>query len=119
MSQIPPDRTLFIVIYMIFMLIAIAGVVLKGIVRIQLDHLIFPLVVVCSILLIKSTYLHWSQVKEEVSGYANEWDTQESRLPNINNVTPIGQLDGFLENKGWVGTCAASYYGFEKITILE
>ena len=109
MSQMPPDRTLNIVTYALILLFVTIAIAAKASISKSIIWLIIPLFI-SSFLLIKSTYSHWNEVKLEIK---SEMETI------INNIKPVGQLDGFIENKGWVAACVASYYGIEMITILE
>jgi hypothetical protein len=60
--------------------------------------------------------------------YASAWDFQEGLIykqkengedVEIKYLKPVGDIDGFVENEGWVSSCAASYYGVDKINITN
>jgi len=128
MSYHPPERALFVVIsmvYMSFIVISFCISVLlrrmlsaKSLNRIKVALNIAYLILFISLLI--QTVSHWNKVKTHIRNYAIIWDTEERKIVDsktneidIKYIKPPGDLDGFLENKGWVGSCASSYYNKE------
>lgn len=127
MSILPPERTLFVGVSMLLysflaIFISFAGVINKHILSFKKRFLV-PLAVVLNFLfcglLLFSLISHWQNVYREINNYALSWDSEVKNLPKIRNVKPVGQLDSFTDHKGWVSSCIANYYGFEKIEIVE
>ena len=126
MSIIPPERALFVAIYMIFICFAffsfaVVSLIHKSIIS-NLYSLIWMIVVlnlITSFLLFKSVISNWSGVYAEVKAYAVTWDSAEKNLPILKNIIPVGGLDSFTDNKGWVASCLAGYYGFESVKIIK
>ena len=127
MSIIPPERTLSIIFYgalvLMFIFFYVLCMLLNKFLKGKLWNKILTLVVilnlVSTVLLGKSIILHWSGVKNEISSYANSWDVEVKNLPEIHNIKPVGELDSFTDNKGWVSSCISGYYGLENVTIIE
>jgi hypothetical protein len=124
MAIIPPERTLFIAIYMILICFVVfsfaaTSLILKSSTR-NLKFISWTLVVInfaTSFLLIKSVVSNWSGVYSEVKTYAKSWDGAEKELPLLKNITPVGGLDSFTDNKGWVASCIADYYKLPEVII--
>ncbi len=126
MSIIPPERTLFIATTTL-LLEFYAGCVfacnlfkntkLAGH-KLTVEFAVI-ISLIFSILLTKSTYEHWSSVRSEIKTYASAWDKEVKNLPVIHNIKPVGELDSFTDNKGWVSSCLAGYYGLESVKIVE
>ena len=131
MSIIPPERTLFVAIYMIILSFVGFSV---GITSLMvgykfLDSKMFfasliAIYLVLSIFLIKSMVSHWQNVRTEIKNYAVSFDKIEPTLANskgrdlvMKNISPVGELDSFTDNKGWVAGCLAGYYNIKKIEI--
>jgi hypothetical protein len=63
--------------------------------------------------------------KNEIKEYANKWDKVEDLLiasrgsdeVSVQNIKPVGKLDGFVENKGWVLSCVKAYYHTGEIIV--
>lgn len=118
MSIIPPERTLFIAIYMIMICFVVFSLSVASLIKpnSKLIWVIAILNLITSFVLIKSVVSNWSGVYKEVKTYAMEWDAAEKNIPfakdiaMIKNITPVGGLDGFTDNKGWVASCVAGYY---------
>ena len=61
--------------------------------------------------------------------YAYHWDIQEQEIYRQKNdgsssivieyIRPVGDIDGFIENKRWVSACAAEYYQVDEIRVVE
>ena len=49
--------------------------------------------------------------------YALTWDVAEKELPLLKNINPVGGLDSFTDNGGWVASCVASYYNFSDVKL--
>jgi hypothetical protein len=135
-SYLPRERTLFIVIYFIFFSFVVFSISISALFNILLSKKIlasiykFNLFVffVFIILLFKSFYSHWGIIKFRMQDYASAWDFQEGLIykqkengedVEIKYLKPVGDIDGFVENEGWVSSCAASYYGVDKINITN
>jgi hypothetical protein len=125
MAIIPPERTLFIAIYMILVcFVVFSFAVVSLILRSKIHNLNLLIWIVAilnlmtSFFLIKSVIAHWNLVRSEVQAYANEFDRVEPTLIDsygkeimtIKNIKPVGELDSFTDNKGWVSGCLAGYY---------
>jgi len=121
MSVIPPERTLLIAIYMILVCFAAFSIVVSGFLKPK-SNIVWAVIVlnlVTSVLLVKSVVGTWSNVYSEVKTYATRWDLAEKDLPILKNITPVGGLDGFTDNKGWVASCVSGYYGLSNVKITE
>jgi len=134
MSYHPPERALFVVIYMVYISFLVISFCISAIfiklfskTAIEKISIIFNLsYFVIFIILLSQTVSHWRKIKTHIKNYAVAWDIQERKIiessmnkdVNINYIKPPGDLDGFLENKGWVTSCASSYYG-KKIIVSE
>ena len=136
MAITPPERTMFIVVYIIFLCFFIfcfiVSVLVKRVLSTKSERwfrwLVTLFFLLASMLLIKSTLFHWQEIESQLKNYAKDWDVQEKVLINaksqsspvsIKNVKPVGELDGFTENKGWVTSCLSGYYQVENIKIEE
>ncbi len=127
MSITPPERTMFIVVYMIFICFLAFSFCVKILLNSYLpakvkNWFLWGVVIanlIATFFLIKSTLIHWSGVRSEIVTYAGEWDREEKNIPIIKNIKPVGELDSFTDNKGWVTGCITAYYGFDKILIKE
>lgn len=135
MSYLPPERALFIVVYFIFIAFVIFSVNISLIISVLfknrlvvLSKLNILLYLTSMALLFHSFYSHWHVLRYRMEDYARRWDIQEQKIysqKNDNNdivikyVRPVGDIDGFIENEGWVSTCAAVYYQVDKIRVVE
>lgn len=135
MAYTPPERAMFIAIYMIlmsFIIFCFAGSVLclKMILHKLKKYLIWVVLVFCfasSAFLVKSTISDWGNVRQELTTYAWDWDSEKLVLIKafgsndkkalIKNIKPVGQLDGFTENRGWVLGCVKEYYKLKEIRL--
>ncbi|MCX6704717.1 MAG: hypothetical protein NT162_00035, partial [Candidatus Woesebacteria bacterium] len=127
MAIIPPERTLFVAIYMIFICFIFFSFALASLIRSN-PKIVWTLVMInliSSFILIKSVITHWSVVYKEVKTYATEWGIVEKDLPYtkdivmIKNVIPVGGLDSFTDNNGWVAGCVAGYYNLKDVKIAK
>jgi hypothetical protein len=120
MAIIPPERTLFIAIYMILICFVVVSLVVSFLIKpnSKLIWIIVIINIVTSFLLIKSVISNWSGIRNEVKTYAVAWDRAEKDLPLLKNITPVGGLDSFTDNKGWVTGCVAGYYKLPIIKIF-
>lgn len=135
MAITPPERTMFIVVYIaficFFIFCFIASILISWFLSkkakgwsLRLVTLFFLL---ASIFLVESTFSHWQEVRSQLKNYAKDWDAQEKVLikasgsssVSIKNIKPVGELDGFTENKGWVASCVSGYYQVKNIKIEE
>lgn len=119
MSIFPPERTLFIAIYMIMICFIMFSLSVASLVKpnSKLIWVVAILNLITSFLLIKSVITDWSGVYKEVKTYAVDWDATEKNLPLLKNITPVGGLDSFTDNKGWVLGCIKNYYGLKDIQL--
>jgi hypothetical protein len=135
-STFPAERVMFIAVYMILIsvtILFIAGSILL-ITMIGKKHikknlnLIYFAGIVSMLFLMKLTVSQWSSIRSQVIDYAKVWDKQEEILlkqPNnneesvIKNIKPVGGLDGFVENKGWVLGCVRDLYNKNNIKLSE
>jgi hypothetical protein len=125
MSIIPPERTLFIVIYMILLCFFVFAFCLSGILQSYLSvdakkkilWVVILINFVFSSLVTLSMIKHWSNIRTEIVTYANTWDKEVNNLPVIKNIKAVGELDNFTDNKGWVASCLAGYYSLESVTV--
>ena len=135
-SYLPRERVLFTAIYFIFITFTAFSISISFLVNNLISKKSLSLMKTLSIviflifvvLLLKSFYSHWSVIKNRMKDYAKAWDVQEALIYEqkengeeiiIAYQKPVGDIDGFIENIGWVSLCAAGYYEVEKITVLE
>ena len=78
--------------------------------------------------LIKSVISYWQGVYTEVKSYAIVWDSEEKNLPaeikngkvpTMKNISPVGGLDSFTDNGGWVASCLAGYLKLPNVKIVK
>jgi hypothetical protein len=135
MAYTPPERAMFIAIYMIFIsffIFCFAGsiLVLKKVSDKLKKYLIWITLIISfasSIFLVKSTISNWGNIRQELVTYSRDWDLEESvlieasgsedRKAIIKNIKPVGSLDGFVENHGWVLGCVKEYYKLQEIRL--
>ncbi len=135
MSYLPPERALFIVIYFIFITLVVFSISVSVAINVLwknkqkvLNKINMFLYLAFITLLFHSFYSHWGIIKFRMQDYARAWDFQEGLIykqkengedVEIKYLKPVGDIDGFVENEGWVSSCAASYYGVDKINITN
>ncbi len=134
MAYTPPERAMFIVIYMIFLAFwgfCFAGSILltrylKGGRRRLSVGLLLVLEIVFTVLLIRPVATNWKDIRTEITAFAKDWDVAEKTLVEaskeksvavIKNIKPVGQLDGYVENNGWVLNCTKEYYEVDKVKL--
>jgi hypothetical protein len=119
MAIVPPERTLFIAVYMILICFVPFSFAVVSLIspNSKLIWVITVLNLITSFLLIKSVISNWSGVYNEVKTYATEWDSAERVLPLLKNISPVGELDSFIDNKGWVLGCVKAYYRLDDIKL--
>lgn len=124
----PPKRVMSIVNNMIVMGAVIFSVCLFDVFKKYIPEMISKFLFLFFVLALIFRVNHdWGIVKNELQIYASKWDSVEKTLVfsdlgqtvYIDNVTPVGKLDGFKENKGWVLSCIASYYNLEEIIVKD
>lgn len=120
----PPMRVMTIVNYMIIyslVIASVASVQLYGkYVKDIVSKTIFILLIV---LLVFQVNRQWGSVRDELKTYATGWDKLETILIDapdnsvvkVPDLKPVGKLDGFKENKGWVSSCIAGYYNLNQL----
>lgn len=133
MAYTPPERAMFVAIYMIFVSFIIfcftgSILILKDISEGLKKSLVWVTLIVCvisSMFIVKSTISNWGDVRQELVTYAKDWDMEEITLIKasksedkkalIKNIKPVGSLDGFVENNGWVLGCVKEYYRLKEV----
>lgn len=124
MNWEPPMRVMTIVNYMIIYSLVIASCALVQLYGKYLkDIVVKSIFVILIVLLTFQISKQWSSVRNELKDYAIGWDKIEKRLidapdnsiVDVGELKPVGKLDGFKENKGWVSSCIAGYYNLYKL----
>lgn len=124
MNWEPPMRVMTIVNYMIMYSVIIASVALVQLYGKHIKSLVAkPIFIILIILLIFQVIKQWGGVNSELKIYANGWDAIETKLidapdgsvVSVPELKPVGKLDGFKENKGWVSSCIAGYYNLDSL----
>ena len=135
MSYLPPERALFIVIYFIFIAFVVFSISVSVAINVLwkntqkvLNKINIFLYLTFIALLFHSFYSHWQIIKYRMEDYAYHWDIQEQEIYRqrkdsgsivIEYIKPVGDIDGFIENEGWVSACAAAYYQVDEIKAVE
>ena len=147
MAYHPPERAMIIPIYIIIICLIIVSinicnillkvgdsylihgnkfVVLAGKFKNIINGIFILLFIVSLILIGRDTQRQWSFIKNDLKTYADEWDIQKEKIirqkdsgnaVKVKYIPPVGRVDGFRENKGWVAGCAAKYFGVDKFVI--
>ncbi len=124
MNWEPPMRVMTIVNYMIIYSVIIASVALAQLygkyINSMVSKIIFFILIILLILQVNS---QWGSVRDELKTYATGWDKIEASLIDapansvvkVPDLKPVGKLDGFKENKGWVSSCIAGYYNLNQL----
>jgi hypothetical protein len=124
MNWEPPMRVMTIVNYMIIYSLVIASVASVQLyakyVKDIVSKTIFILLIV---LLVFQVNRQWGSVRDELKTYSTGWDKIETSLIDapdgsvveVPELKPVGKLDGFKENKGWVSSCIAGYYNLNQL----
>lgn len=124
MNWEPPMRVMTIVNYMIIYSLMVASVALVQLYGKYLKDIVVKAIFVLLIVLLTfQINKQWSSVQNELKTYAIGWDKIETSLINapdgsvveVPELKPVGKLDGFVENKGWVLGCIAGYYNLDKL----
>ncbi|WKZ25971.1 MAG: DUF6056 family protein [bacterium] len=124
MNWEPPMRVMTIVNYMIIYTLIPFSVSLFQIFSRYIPTFLSKLVLfVVVLLLIFQVNNLWGSVHNEIKNYAVSWDVIEKKLidapkgsvVNVGELKPVGKLDGFAENKGWVSSCIAGYYNLDSL----
>lgn len=124
MSILPPERTLFLAVTLFlysffassFFIVGVVNKFFNSKIKIILNLALF-LNLFFSLILFFDFYPHWVKIRKEIRDYAIVWDVEVKNLPEIGNIKPVGGLDSFTDNKGWVSSCIAKYYGFNKVIV--
>jgi hypothetical protein len=134
MLIIPPERTLFIAVTMMFFCFFVFSFSLRSILRkvtVRYQKSFFWATISLNffavVLLVQSMIPHWVAVRAEIQDYAVAFDKLEPLLIesagvkdiSINNIKPVGKLDSFTDNKGWVLGCVAKYYNLKSVKIAK
>jgi hypothetical protein len=134
MGIIPPERALFVAIYMILICFAVFAFAVISLIHKKIlaksefgksiitnlnsfTWVIVILNLITSFFLIKSVISNWSDVYTNMKTYAVKWDRSEKELPALENIAPVGGLDSFTDNGGWVASCIAGYYKLSDVKI--
>lgn len=124
MNWEPPMRVMTIVNYMIIYSVIISAVALSQLFGKYIPSLLSKILfLILVIALIFQVNKQWGSVQNELKDYATGWDIIEKRLIDAPDgsvvevpvLKPVGRLDGFKENKGWVSSCIAGYYNLNKL----
>lgn len=125
----PPERVMFIASTYIFYSFLIFSIVYWSSQNLKENTLkFFKVLFIINILALTyytNKYLNINKL--EIKEYATKWDRVEQLMIAskgsdevvVPNIKPVGKLDGFVENKGWVLSCIAGYYGLEKIELFK
>lgn len=125
MSIIPPERTLFIAIYMNLLSFLVFSFTARRFLKDSLFWGIVILNIVAVALLFPSVVSHLTFVRSEIKDYATNFDKLETTLKSgrgkeeiaIHNVKSVGELDSFTDNGGWVASCLGRYYKIGSVKI--
>ncbi len=126
MNWEPPERVMSIVNNFILMSIVFGSMALFQIVGSKVPKLVSKILfIVAMVFLIYQLNNDWSNVRKEMSDYANNWDrvdeilisSDKAKAVSVPNIQSVGKLDGFTENKGWVLGCIKAYYGTGDIIV--
>lgn len=118
---IPPERALFVAIYMMLICFVVFSFAVKSLIKSgsKVVWIILLMNLITSFILIGSLTSQWGIVNNSLKTYATEWDNAEKELPLLKNIHPVGELDGFTDNKGWVGACVAGYYKLTNVKMIK
>jgi hypothetical protein len=136
MSYLPPERALFVVVYFIFVAFILFSISISLIINIVFENkqkmlgiISIFLYLISIVFLFRTFYSHWDTLRGRMEDYAYHWDIQEKEIYKqkgegskniiIKYVQPAGDIDGFIENEGWVSACAAEYYQVDEIRVVE
>ncbi len=129
MAYIPPERALFVVFYGALVCILILGIFLRSLIGDKFKLVFYIVFFLSTVALAVNTYHHWSSISAEVNNYAQKWDVEKQKILSnivagqmsfdINYINPVGSLDGFIENKGWVTSCVKGYYRVKDIKVNQ
>lgn len=126
MNWEPPMRVMTIVNYMIIYSVIVASIALNQLFSKCIPMLLSKLVfIVLIVMMMFQVSTQWRSVYVELKTYANGWDvieaklidTKDSSIVNVPELKPVGKLDGFVENKGWVLGCIKGYYKTGEIVV--
>lgn len=124
MNWEPPMRVMTIVNYMIIYSVVIASVALTQLYGKYTNSMVSKIMFfILIILLTLQVNSQWGSVRDELKTYATGWDKIEASLVDapdgsivkVPELKPVGKLDGFKENKGWVSSCVAGYYNLNEL----
>ncbi len=124
MNWEPPMRVMTIVNYMIMYSVIIASIALVQLYGKYINSMVSKIIFfILIILLTLQVNRQWGSVRDELKIYATGWDKIETILIDapdrsvveVPELKPVGKLDGFKENKGWVSSCIAGYYNLNQL----
>lgn len=124
MNWEPPMRVMTIVNYMIIYSVITASIALAQLYGKYINTMISKIIfIILIILLTFQVSSQWRSVQDELETYATGWDKIETSLIDapdnsivmVPELKPVGKLDGFKENKGWVSSCIAGYYNLNEL----
>jgi hypothetical protein len=134
MAYHPPERALVVPVYFIFfysviLLVVVITEITKNLtlnLTKRVDIVVFLVFLLSIALLARDTYRRWKFLGNDVKTYADAWDLQERSIEEqaltgnrvvIKYVPPVGRIDGFKDNKGWVTGCAAGFYKVKQFVV--
>jgi hypothetical protein len=135
-SITPPERAVFVGMYALFFTLAFIGFILgnlgKSYFKKYSNTIVYSAGLLSIILIVFLTRIivaDWGSVLRKLKSHSQAWDEREMQIltqrqkgktvVRVKYVEPAGGLDGFVENNGWVASCASGYYGVEKIEVKQ
>lgn len=134
MAYPPPERALitssYLIVVGLIMVSILVNLALKPLLTkniLRSTKLLFTLLCLLStVFLARDMYRRWRFLKNDLATYAYQWDIQEASILSqaatkkkilVKHIPPVGRIDGFKDNKGWVTGCAAGYFGVEEFKV--
>lgn len=137
MNYTPPERAMFVAIYAIFISFWIfsflVSIYINNYFSLKVRKTILYISVfvefLTSLILIINTYNNWNKIRENLWEYSYNFKESEnimidssktdSKIAAIKNINPVGGLDGFMENNGWVLGCVKEYYNLNSVKLVK
>jgi hypothetical protein len=134
MAYHPPERAMITATYIIVTSLILSGVLvntylIRQLVKTKTKYVglaMFGIFITSLLMLSRNTLRDWRFIKNDLKTYADAWDIQRESIMNqaatgreivIKYVPPVGHIDGFKDNKGWVTGCAANYFGVKRFLV--
>ncbi len=120
----PPERVMFLVTTYIFYIFTLFSFVFWH--NLNFKYTKYLRVVLTVLILLLTFYVnkYFLINKREIAEYALKWDIIENKILTSNKkdievqyIKPVGKLDGFVENKGWVLGCIKGYYNLDSLRV--